>query len=163
MGAWIDLTERETDGAWNRARLQLQFRPSVKAEDWPGILEPNPFQTFSVGHFWDALDREHLVADLESKAAKMLQACTAPAGRLYALDWQHRCYWLNPHALASGVRWTVPAYPDGDYYMFFSENLDFGWFGHPWEQSICVFGSRLLRALDANKPALFTEVMRAAV
>jgi len=26
-----------------------------------------------------------------------------------------------------------------------------------------VFGSRLLRALDANKPALFTEVMRAAV
>lgn len=163
MNAWINLTDEETDGAWNRVRLKLRFRPSVRAEDWPGILEPRPYRTFSVNRFWDAPEREGLAADLESKAARMLQTCMAPTDRLYALDWQHSCYWLTPHLLVAGVPWTVPAYPDGDYYMFFSEDLDIGWFGHPWEQSICVFGSRLLRALDANKPALFTEVMRAAV
>jgi hypothetical protein len=163
MDAWIDLTDRETDEAWNRVALRLRFRPSVNSEEWPSIFEPRPYRTFSVAHFWDSSDRTGLEADLESNAARMLKSCTAPAGRLYALDWQHRCCWLRPHLLVPGVPWTIPAYPDGDYYVFLSEDLDFGWFAHPWEQSICVFGNSLLGALDENVPELFTNVLRSAV
>jgi hypothetical protein len=135
----------------------------VSPAEWPGILEPKPFKTFSVYHYWDAANREHLKVDLESKAAKVLQSCTDMDSRLYALDWQHDCYWLSPHQLNPGEPWVIPAYPDGDYYMFLSQNLDYGWFGHPWEQSICVFGVPLLRALDANTPELFTRVLRTVV
>jgi hypothetical protein len=162
MNAWIALSDREQDEAWDRVQLRLRFRPSVSAAEWPGILEPKPFKTFSVAHFWEAADKESLHDDLESKAAEMFQACTEADGRLYALDWQHECYWLRPHQLTSEERWIIPAYPDGDYHIFLSQHLDFGWFGHPWEQSICVFGSPLLRVLEANPPELFTKVMRAS-
>jgi hypothetical protein len=41
-------------------------------------------------------------------------------------------------------------YPDGDYYAFalpdFSERI----FGHPWEQTLCVFGPRLVNTLGAT-------------
>jgi Protein of unknown function (DUF2716) len=138
MNAWIALSEREEDEAWERVKLRLRFRSSVSSGEWPGILEPRPFKTFSVAHFWETADKERLHDDLESKAAALFQACTDAETRLYALDWQHECYWLRPHHLTSGERWIVPAFPDGDYYMFLSQDLDFGWFGHPWEQSICV-------------------------
>jgi hypothetical protein len=134
----------------------------VSAEKWPGIVEPKPFRTFSVAHFWDAADKEHLESDLESKAARMFQACTEVDTRLYALDWQHQGYWLSPHRLVPRETWTLPAFPNGDYYMFLSQDLDFGWFGHPWEQSICVFGGPLLLALEVHTPDLFTKLLRAA-
>jgi hypothetical protein len=163
MDAWMELTDSEVDAAWRRVELGLRFRPSVQAEDWPSILEPRPFKTYSLCHFWDMADRAGLVADLQSNAARMFQSCTTPSGRMYALDWQHSCYWLRPHLLPSGAPWLIPAFPDGDYYAFLSENLDLGWFAHPWELSICVFGSPLLRALDASKPALFKRTLRVAV
>ena len=38
-------------------------------------------------------------------------------------------------------------------YIFLGEDLSTGTFGHPWEESLCVFGDRLVEALA---PALET-------
>ncbi len=54
----------------------------------------------------------------------------------------------------------IPVLPNGDYYVFLSPELDWGWFGHPWEQTICIFGERLLAAVAENPPTLFTQVLR---
>jgi hypothetical protein len=65
---------------------------------------------------------------------------------VYALDWQHTSYRLRPHALGS-TRWPLSPFGDGDYYIYLGEDLSFGTFGHPWEDSICVFGEPLLDRL----------------
>ncbi len=41
----------------------------------------------------------------------------------------------------------MPVYPKGDYYIFLRDDLSEGTFGHPWEQTLCVFGERLLASL----------------
>jgi Protein of unknown function (DUF2716) len=40
-----------------------------------------------------------------------------------------------------------PPFPNGDYYIFLTEDLTQGTFGHPWEQTFCVFGRDLVGAL----------------
>jgi len=60
---------------------------------------------------------------------------------LYALDWQHPCYWLYPHASFDADdedAWLVPVLPNGDYYIFLAEDFSFGSFGHPWEMTITI-------------------------
>jgi hypothetical protein len=41
----------------------------------------------------------------------------------------------------------VTPFPNGDYYIFLSEDFRTGTFGHPWEETMCIFGDRLLTAL----------------
>jgi len=74
------------------------------------------------------------------------RSVTSPGQRLHFLDWQHACYWFEPHAAEADS--TVPVLPDGDYYIFLSTDLTFGTFGHPWQQSLTVFGSALLEGIS---------------
>lgn len=62
---------------------------------------------------------------------------------------QHAGYRLDvaAHAAAVDSTWRVPMYPDGGYYAFALPDFSEGTFGHPWEQSLCVFGSRLVNTL----------------
>jgi hypothetical protein len=62
---------------------------------------------------------------------------------LTALDWQHTAYRYSPerHALAGLALWPVPVFPDGDYYIHFVPGLEWGTFGHPWQQSLTVTAS----------------------
>ena len=39
-------------------------------------------------------------------------------------------------------------YPDIDYAICLSADLKTGTFGHPWEQTICVFGSELIKIVE---------------
>ncbi len=67
---------------------------------------------------------------------------------LIALDWQHEGYWFCPHAhVWAEEPWRVPPFPNGDYYLLFSEDLSTRTFGHPWEHSLCVIGVALVETL----------------
>ena len=81
---------------------------------------------------------------------------------LIALDWQHPAYRFVPanQALTWQAEWKIPIYPDGDYFAFLSEDYAEGTFGHPWEQTICVFGQELLDAVAADRPTLLRTVVR---
>lgn len=51
------------------------------------------------------------------------------------------------HAATRHPDWRVSAYPKGDYSIFLREDFSEGIVGHPWEQSLCVFGERLVGSL----------------
>src|SRR5205814_487330 len=75
---------------------------------------------------------EAVAADLNYQMLRALQSCTAPGERVYALDWQHPCFWFDPRGgVASGEpkEWAVPVLPDGDHYVFLAKDLRFGTIG----------------------------------
>lgn len=97
--------------------------------------------------------------DLSQKSLAAFQRCTAKSQRLYALDWQHEGYWFYPHGNYPD-KGLIPVFPDGDYYIFLAEDFSFGTFGHPWEESLCIFGQPLLNAFAQDPPLLFHDIIR---
>lgn len=81
-----------------------------------------------------------------------LASCVGPQDTLFALDWQHTSYRFAPQGVGGPGQpaWPLSPYPDGDYFIFLSEDFRFGSFGHPWEESICLFGEELLDAASAE-------------
>jgi hypothetical protein len=78
---------------------------------------------------------------------------------MYVLDWQHTCFWFFPHR-SGGEQFERSVFPDGDYHIFLAQDFSFGFFGHPWEETVCAFGERLLQAMEQHRPQLFTSVLR---
>lgn len=68
-----------------------------------------------------------------------------------ALDWQHTPYRYSParHAVA-GLGWPVPVFPNGDYYIHLASGLEWGPFGHPWQESLTLWGDALIESLGAE-------------
>lgn len=149
---------------WTPFDAAYSFAPSY-ADDparlqHPGITEPPGSVTFSLAPITQAGSQARYWAGVHALNAEVLQAFVTvfPEGeRLVVLDWQHPSYWFRPHRHASGefspeglraTTWPVCPFPDGDYYIFLSEDLSSGTFGHPWEQSLCVFGRALVDALS---------------
>ncbi len=91
---------------------------------------------------------------------KAFQSCTLKQEFIYALDWQHECYLFNPHAPIDKDEfgeWLVPVIPNGDYCFFIHQDFQWGLSGDPRQQTITVFGSPLIRAIERNAPVLFQK------
>jgi len=54
----------------------------------------------------------------------------------------------------------IPVLPDGDYHIFLADDFSFGTLGHPWEQTICVFGKPLIDVVEREGPKLLGRVVR---
>lgn len=159
--AWKKLSDNEDDKIWSAVYNRLGFKPSVYAKDFPGFKEPVPSITYSFAEIWGD-EFEALSADLHNKAHEIFRRVT-PAGEfLYALDWQHQCYRHFPDQMETSEEnaWEIPALPNGDYYIFLEKSLKFGWLGHPWEQSICIFGEPMLSELKRFRPKVFRNPIR---
>lgn len=161
MQAWRELPETEESQVWDRFDRRFDFDPRRR----PAIMEPAPSTTYAIGRIYspDQSRRHSLEVDLNLKTLDALRQCTGRQERLYALDWQHPCYSLYPHcpfAAEDVDAWKVPVLPDGDYYIFLAEDFRFGLIGHPWEQTICVFGQELLDAFALALPLIFDTVIR---
>jgi hypothetical protein len=81
----------------------------------------------------------------------------------YALDWNHPCYWVNSFLefpRDEFNEWIIPIFPDGDYYFFIQKDFNWGFFGHPWEGTITLFGKELIQAIEKNKPKMFNKALR---
>jgi hypothetical protein len=161
MEAWQDL-DAESFGStynmvWDALDAEFQFNP----HNQPAIAEPSPYITYKISQAFtpNAETQRTLITDLSQKSLAAFQKCTATNQRLYALDWQHQGYWFYPHGERTD-RWLVPMFPDGDYYIFLAKDFSFGTFGHPWEESICVFGRPLLDAFAQDPPLLFHDIIR---
>jgi hypothetical protein len=165
--AWSSLPREEADAVWDEFYSRFKFRPSVNRDDWPGIVEPTPSATYSLADgFQRVRDRNELLANGSELNVAMLDAfrsCTAEEEQLYVLDWQHPCFRFQPHRefpSAEWSQWETPVFPDGDYYIFLQQSFEFGTFGHPWEQSLCVFGQRLLEAFNSKSVRWLGPVIR---
>jgi hypothetical protein len=166
--AWARLGEAETNQVWDRFSSAFAFRASATAEDWPGIREPVPSITWDLARTRPGLLSKHWrfavePADLHTLVLAAFRDCTGDGQWSYALDWQHPAYRFWPHRLTEWDRddaWEVPVFPDGDYYAFMAPDFSFGTFGHPWEASFCVFGAKLLGALETHNRGILNTVIR---
>lgn len=161
--AWRELRAEERRGAWDRFYYPFRFRPSTSPEEWPGILEPVPSVTWNVEAAWQ--DPDPLLRGpnriVNSSFLAAFRVCRAE--KLVVLDWQHPCYGFSVHHESAPVApedWPIPVLPTGDYSIFLSPSFDRGCFGHPWEQTVCVFGQELLAAIEDFVPSPFGRVVR---
>jgi hypothetical protein len=144
---WIPLSQAVRRSVWDEFYAKFQFRPSVHPQQWPGICEPTPFRTYDITGVRNDPNRDVLETQFEITCLLALRKAVSPNAWLYAMDWQHQCYYFSPHQAKVGDWWAISALPDGDYHIFLSRDLAFGWFGHPWEETICVFGEPLVNTL----------------
>jgi hypothetical protein len=152
MNAWVELNEQEYHAVWDSFIFWFKFSPST--HNFPGILELEPSLTYS----WDYRLLIDSRDNFRQNALGAFKSIVPPNGRLYVLDWQHECYWFYPR-LSENERWWIDV-PDSEYAIFISEDFSFGYFGHPWEETICVFGQALLEAFQKYTPLLLSEVLR---
>ena len=132
---------------------------SIEPEEWPAIREPTPSLTYDIGHVFGQPQAAELDVDLERKVMAALRRAIAPHEEVYAPDWQHPANAFRPVA-SSTEELRVPVLPNGDYYAFVASDFRLGSFGHPWEQTICVFGAPLLETLAADPARLLDRLVR---
>jgi hypothetical protein len=149
---------REIDyaSAWAPFDEHFDFKPDFYERVQPAIrLHPDCL----------VFDLADLFADPGPRIAAGTAAITATAlrafvwlageGEMVALNWNHGAYRYSPAVLAVGFHldyldWPVPIFPNGDYYAHMDPNLRWGTFGHPWQQSLCLWGAELLDSLGAE-------------
>jgi hypothetical protein len=149
---------------WTEFADRYRFRAGVNPRKWPGITEPTPSITwdlspvFSGGRFNEDSRRvAQLVLDL-------LTTCTDWWESVVFHDWVHPSALFWPHR-ADTVEdvpgwWAGGLFPNGDYTIFVAREDRFGVFGHPWEQSLCVFGADAVAAFDRLNRGTLTRVLR---
>ncbi|SDJ08406.1 Protein of unknown function [Frankineae bacterium MT45] len=147
--AWTDIDEQDCKALWARFDQRFSFRAGVDPKLWPAIREPSPSVTFDLSVLRDGAQRGAAYDAINAEALRAFVWALPDCDEVIALDWQHPAYRFNPanQALTWGAEWKIPVYPDGDYSAFLTEDYSEGTFGHPWEQTICVMGERLVDSL----------------
>lgn len=56
--------------------------------------------------------------------------------------------------------WPRSPYPHGDYPAMISEGFRYGSFGHPWEHTLCLFGTDLLDNVADEITHTLPEILR---
>lgn len=162
--AWKDIRSSDDERVWNFVNRELKFSPSVAQENWPSFREPTPSMTFDISHAFDSEDNYQTLVeeDLNLKALRIFRSLVKEEQYIFALDWQHPCYMFYPHQKMTldEADWGIPVLPNGDYYIFLDVNFRWGWLGHPWEKTICIFGEDALSALEQSRPKLFSRPVR---
>ncbi len=157
MSAWKPLSQSKYDSVWDNFYEMFDFKPSVNPHQFPSIKEPVDSVTY-LFEYPSAKNQDRFINDVNVKSLNAFQTLVSPNEAIYALDWQHDCYWFYPHLSFSD--WHIPIFPDGDYSIFLAKDFSFGIFAHPWEQTFCIWGKALLAEFQRNKPFLFEKVIR---
>lgn len=155
------MTDEERNNVWDSFYRRFDFKPSSRGVD-PGIVEPTQSTTYDISQVYGD-NYVRLTKELCHAYADAFRAITPLDSSIFVLDWQHHCYNFFPHRefpFYSEDDWPIPALPNGDYYIFLSRDMSCGAFGHPWQQTICIWGRPLQNALGASLPALLTRPIR---
>ena len=164
--AWDELTRSGYDEVWDEFDRRFEFRPNFYDDGGSGFLEPTPSIAWSLGSTFGAESRmfEFGANALNGIGLAVLQELVGRNETVLALDWQHPAYRFAPHHLlepSERDQWAIPVFPNGDYYVFLERDFEWGFFGHPWRQTWCVFGQRALDAIEPFRTwVLATEARR---
>lgn len=146
VSAWEQIPLEEYDTYWGPFEERYGFFPGH------GIDEPAPSVTIDLAPIFEAGGQAAFNAGERAVNALVMVALTRAfpeEQRLLVLDYNHPCRWFWPHrrVLEPEPLWWWLAFPNGDYYAVVTEDLDTGTFGHPWDQTLCVWGAPLLDTL----------------
>ena len=149
------LNEVEYNSVWNRFYSQFMFKPDYHERLRPAIHEPVPSIVYRFKD--EVLDQD--IEELDASFRRCFAEIAQQGRLMYALDWQHESYRFDPNSDWSDL--PIGVFPDGDYYIFLTDDFTCGTFGHPWQGSLCVFGERLISLLELDRPAILESVLRA--
>lgn len=158
MKNWLELTDVEDEKVWNKIFDELKFEPSTTNS--PSFKVPTPFITYDISHYFGEYEGLNAYDELQEKALLVFQEITSIDEYIYALDWQHECYWINAHLEFPKnelEEWKVPIFPNGDYYFFIHKAFEWGYLGHPWEKTITIFGKKLIKGFGKHQPKMFRK------
>lgn len=128
----------------------------------------NDFRPLIPSITWDSswigmADHQLAELDLTAKALESLTKCTRPGEELLALDLNHPCYFFDPHGGVRGDQdstWAVSILPHGAMHAFVAKDFSFGTIGNCVENSLCVFGQKLIDAIGEYPPRKFGRILR---
>ncbi|MFF8982533.1 DUF2716 domain-containing protein [Streptomyces globisporus] len=108
-----------------------RLQPRTSSLTWPAIKEPAASVAWSLAALDDP---EHERLDrLVDVVEQGLTSRLGPKATMLALDWQHTPYRFAPQSVGGPGQpaWPLSPYPDGDNYIYLSEDFRTGSFGHP--------------------------------
>lgn len=161
MKNWIPFSKEEYAQIWDRIHRDFKFEPSISK--FPSFQVPQPFVTYDISDFFGESADLDAYDNLEERALDAFKECILDDEYILALNYQHDCFWVNPHLTFERDEWgewKIPIFPNGDYYFFIHKDFTFGFLGHPWERSITIFGKEFINAFDKQKPSMFRKVLR---
>ncbi|MBX9245974.1 DUF2716 domain-containing protein [Actinotalea ferrariae] len=138
------------DEAWALVDAHLDFRPDFYERETPAIDLPAGSLVIDLSPVFSVPGPRFAAGLAAVNAAALRNFVWLTADEeLIALDWQHTPYRYNPgaHALAGLPEWPVPVFPDGDYFIHHAPRLEWGTLGHPWQQTLTLWGDPLVRSL----------------
>ena len=150
---WKECSGDPENRVWRRFSKAFEFLPSTR--DFPGIKERSPGRTYQLPRY-DSMDE----AAVWRAFTKVFRRLHRRGQTVYALDWQHTCYTVDFSAVDAGC--CVSPMPNGDYHIFLEEEFRYGWFGHPWEWTVHVWGRPLLAALRAHPMPQLGTILRSS-
>jgi hypothetical protein len=163
--AWIALPHHRSGRIWDRFDADFRFRPSVRPEDWPSFDEPAPSITWNIGHLLSEFYPWHdpRATPYNLALLQALRECLSDDESVIALDWQRSAYEFFPHRFRGSEtarNWCIPALPSGEYHLFLTEDFRLGSLGHPWEQTLCIFGEGFVEAYRRLTPLTNDRIIR---
>lgn len=145
-GIWRQVDDEEMWGAFDK---QFAFAPDFNDRQTPAIRIPNESLVVDLAPIFTQEPGRFAAGEAAINACA-LRAFVWLAGtsELVALDWQHPSYLYSPSAHALGDEaWSIPVFPNGDYYIHAEPSLNWGTFAHPWQQSLTIWGTELIDSL----------------
>jgi hypothetical protein len=166
-GGWVDLDWEAGKVLWSDFAEQFQFRAGITAKDWPAIAEPAPSVVWDLSPIFSGAGTDGFVAGALAVAGLVLgtlQDCTDWYATVAFHDWVHPSGLFRPHSVDEPQEvpgWdTGGLFPNGDYTIFVGRDHAFGILGHPWEQSLCVFGDCAVGAFTARNNGVLAKILR---
>lgn len=99
MENWFKLSSKEDNKAWEKLYKEFRYNPSMTS--FPAFKIPCPYIKYNISSYlnWteDMETFDEIYDDLELKSLHAFQALVHKGEYMYALDWQHPSYWINPH------------------------------------------------------------------
>lgn len=143
--------EVEYDSAWAPFQQRFAFAPEFYERDHPAIRLPDGALVLDLSPVFAPGPRFASGSAAVDAAAFRAFVWLAGDADLVALDWQHPAYRYSPaaHVLQSAEP-QVRVFPDGDYYAHMAADLRWGTFGHPWQQTLTIWGDELVASLGAE-------------
>jgi len=143
------------EAAWAPFDERFDFEPDFHERGKSAIrLHPDCLVIDLAGLF--ASPAARLGAGTQAITAAALRAFVWLVGQddLVALNWNHLAWQYSP--AHNAVRYAdpldlpVPVFPNGDCYVHMEPRARWGTFGHPWQESLCVWGDELVDSLGAE-------------
>lgn len=163
---WEILPDQKADKLWEIVYQRFSFDPDYYAKDARYTLT-EPYDLYScegVGFIGDS------DPNWRETIQEIFCTCLKEQEYMYVLDWQHTCYYYYPQVKTRKDKPTFIAdkksfnggyyayfpefYPDGDYFLFFSKDLSWGYLTDPWRKHIFVYGEQLRKEIQKKAPFL---------